>query len=194
MSQPETTARLYRRLLALVLLGYSLTAGADSAPQTLTTEARGRVQAFATQLKQALQQSIETGGLPAAIATCQTVAPTIAGQHSDDGWRIGRTALRLRNPDNRPDSWERQVLQDFQRRLQAGEAASGLEISKIEDGQFRYMKAIPTAPMCTGCHGNDLAEPVRQRLEALYPEDNATGFAAGSLRGAFTVTRPWPEA
>jgi hypothetical protein len=32
-----------------------------------------------------------------------------------------------------------------------------------------------------------VAEPLAETIESLYPEDRATGFEVGELRGAFTV-------
>mgnify|MGYP003340573505 CR=1 FL=1 len=50
------------------------------------------------------------------------------------------------------------------------------------------MKAIPTAEICTTCHGVSLKPEVSARLQQLYPADQATGFAVGDLRGAFTLS------
>jgi cytochrome c553 len=60
-----------------------------------------------------------------------------------------------------------------------------------EDGHktFRMMKAIPTAEVCTQCHGSEIAEPVAAKLDELYPEDQARGFEVGDLRGAFTLKK-----
>ena len=51
------------------------------------------------------------------------------------------------------------------------------------------MKAIPTAEVCTKCHGVDLQGPVVEKLDELYPNDKARGFSKGDIRGAFTVIR-----
>jgi hypothetical protein len=51
------------------------------------------------------------------------------------------------------------------------------------------MKAIPTGDVCLLCHGAQLAPGVSQVLTELYPEDKATGFSMGDIRGAFVVTR-----
>ena len=53
------------------------------------------------------------------------------------------------------------------------------------------MKAIVTQPLCTVCHGRNLAEEVAGILGDAYPHDRATGYEAGELRGAFVVV--WPE-
>jgi hypothetical protein len=57
---------------------------------------------------------------------------------------------------------------------------------------FRYMSAIPTQKICLGCHGKSIDPQVKAKLEALYPEDRATGFSEGDLRGAFVITRADP--
>ena len=46
--------------------------------------------------------------------------------------------------------------------------------------------------LCLGCHGKSIAPEVKAKLAELYPEDKATGFSEGDLRGAFVVTRDVP--
>jgi hypothetical protein len=105
---------------------------------------------------------------------------------------IGRTSLKLRQPKNAPDDWELRQLRRFEERKAAGEGVATLEVGAYaeKDGKrvFRYMKAIPTAPLCLNCHGASLAPEVAAKLHELYPADAATGFNAGDLRGAFTIT------
>ena len=181
-------------LMSVLTAASTAGAGETSAPrdtteqqQRLVAEARARAGSFAAELKKTLQQSIKTGSLEAAVSSCHVAAPAIAAGHSKDHWQIGRTALKVRNPNNRPDAWERRVMEGFQQRLQQGESFGNLEVSRISDGEFRYMKAIPTAGLCVGCHGDNIAEPVRKRIDALYPNDAARGFQVGDMRGAFTI-------
>ena len=51
------------------------------------------------------------------------------------------------------------------------------------------MRPIVLAPQCLGCHGKvaELAPGVAAVLAQRYPGDLATGYAAGDLRGAFSV-------
>ena len=51
------------------------------------------------------------------------------------------------------------------------------------------MKAIPTGEVCLKCHGSNVAPDVKAAIGELYPEDQATGFKAGELRGAFSVSK-----
>ncbi len=174
-------------LAALLLAGTS--AGYAGAPDPeRIQEARQQTRAFAEDLKSTLMKGMKAEGPKAAIRLCNEEAPVIAMSHSTDGWDIGRTSLKIRNPENAPDAWEKQVLLDFASRHQAGESMDTMEAS-IQDGDtFRYMKAIPVGGPCVICHGETLAEPVQEELARLYPDDKATGFRQGDLRGAFTLT------
>jgi hypothetical protein len=149
------------------------------------------------QLKGELTKAIAEGGPMAAIDVCYTRAPEIAAQLSkSSGARVGRTALRVRNPSNAPDGLERSVLEQFAADLGSGpidrplEAA--FEIRRGDAVERRYMRAIPTDALCLTCHGKTLAPDLAAAIARNYPGDQATGFELGQLRGAFSVT--WPPA
>ena len=139
---------------------------------------------FKQQLMQALQRGLEQG--PAqAIDVCRLEAPAIATEASVDGVAIGRTSFRLRNPANAPTVWQQTGLRHYQQ----SEDREPMLIN-LEDGRVGYMEPIVTAPMCLACHGSELSAEVKDALSAHYPADQATGFAAGDLRGIFWVTLP----
>lgn len=177
------------------LLAASIAASAvaaDTDPRVVA--AREAAKSLGGQLKAELQAAMKSGGPVAAVDTCHLQAPLIAGQVSGQtGMQVGRTSLRLRNPNNAPDAWERAVLEDFERRKAAGEAPASLEHHEIVErgGErvFRYMKAIPTAAVCLNCHGGDEVQPaVEAKIAEHYPTDRARGFSEGDIRGAFTIT------
>ena len=158
---------------------------------------RETIKSFAGALQKQLKSAMADGGPTAAIEVCNTAAPEIAQTASAaHGWSVGRTSLKLRNPDNAPDAWELAVLRDFEVRKAAGEDPGGIDHAEIVvgDGQrtFRYMKAIGTQPVCIVCHGNSIAPEVTAKLDTLYPEDRARGFAVGDIRGAFSIAQPVP--
>jgi hypothetical protein len=186
-----------KKLLTLVcVLGGSfgsLTSASVKAEQlddaSLRIEARQQAMTFGKQLKQTVQQGMKAGGPTAAIHLCNTQAPAIAAANSQGDWTVGRTSLQLRNPANAPDAWELATLKSFDQRLAAGEPPAALEASMLENGEYRYMKAIPTGALCLNCHGSALVEPVKTRLSELYPADQAVGYQVGQLRGAFTLRK-----
>ena len=155
----------------------------------LAAEAKSVIQPFAQNLQGTLQKSMKEDGPVAAILVCNTDAPEIAEQASQKGWQVGRTSLKTRNADNRPDQWELETLLEFEQRKAAGEDPMAIAKAQVIDGEYRFMKAIPTGEPCTACHGKTIGEPVQAKLAQLYPEDQATGYSVGDLRGAFTLRK-----
>jgi hypothetical protein len=54
------------------------------------------------------------------------------------------------------------------------------------------MRAIRLQEFCLACHGpaDSIAPAVKQVITARYPNDQATGYAIGELRGAISVRVP----
>lgn len=159
-------------------------------------KAREIVQSFAKTLKGRLVTALSEQGPVHAVDVCNVDAPRIAREHEESSdWTVARTSLKVRNPDNAPDAWEREVLESFAQRADAGEDLAKMEhIETIErDGGrvVRYMKAIPMGgEPCVTCHGGNLQPELAAKIDELYPEDQARGFQPGELRGAFTLSRP----
>ncbi|MEC8427388.1 MAG: DUF3365 domain-containing protein [Pseudomonadota bacterium] len=40
------------------------------------------------------------------------------------------------------------------------------------------------------CHGANLTQNLEQKLDALYPQDQARGYSVGDIRGAFSLRKP----
>lgn len=190
MNRPVITTTM---LLSILSMPAMAEAPAQSAHE-LVVESRVMVKTFSGALKEALQAAIKEGGLSNGIGVCNTVAPEIAADNSNEEWTISRTSLRIRNPDNAPTEWQQMQLQAMdQQPVKNGKPVEVWQVSEAE-GQpaFRYMSAIPTQTLCLGCHGKSIDPEVKARLDELYPEDQATGFSEGDLRGAFVVTRQMP--
>jgi hypothetical protein len=186
-SYPSTIA-------AVALLAATSLAHADEA--MLLQQARGVASAVPPRLLRTLTEAIDKGGAEGAISVCREQAPQMAMAASKStGWQIRRVSLNNRNPKGVPDAWERAVLEDFDRRAAAGESPASLEKGELvaEGGTrtYRYMKALPTQPLCLNCHGpvQQLSAPVQARLAELYPGDRATGYAVGQIRGAMTIRK-----
>ncbi len=188
-------------MVVLVLAGFALLAIGNAAEQASLRQqadiARTASQDFSKTLKQQLISAINAGGPEGAIGVCQHIAPETSALYATDDMQIGRTALKLRNPANTPDEWERSVLTGFKAAMAKGVSPKELErfefIAKKGEGRtFRYMKAIPVGKPCLACHGSTISPSVREILAQQYPEDRAVDFEPGDLRGAFTITREMP--
>lgn len=186
-----------KRLFAVaVLCGLPFAASADMAEYK--AEAKKITKAFFDELKGELGRGIKAGGPVTAVGICHSIAPAIANKHAaQSGWDVGRTSLKLRNPDNAPDAWETKVLQQFEQRRADGEGPDTLAHAEIvESGgerHFRFMKAIVMPPPdkmpCLTCHGDNIDDATAAKLDELYPQDKARGYQAGQVRGAFTLTK-----
>lgn len=183
--------------LLLAALGLPVQAADIPAAPDWIERSRQLATQLGGELKGELGRAIETGGPVAAIDVCSKRAPEIAARLSrESGASVGRTALRVRNPANAPDDLQRSLLEQFAREMASGRFQPPLEAAfEIRRGQQverRYMRAIPTEPLCLTCHGKTLAPDLAAAIAHAYPADQATGFEQGQLRGAFTVT--WPAA
>jgi hypothetical protein len=187
-----------KKLTFILLLSGLLSANAHADDmQDRSAASRAAVKEFAGTLQGELQAAMKAGGPVNALGVCREKAPAIAADISKaKGWRVIRTSLKTRNAKNAPDAWETKVLQDFEKRKAAGEDPAKLEYSEMVMGggkhEFRYMKAIVIAEgaPCLACHGDRIAPDVAAKLKTLYPDDKATGYKTGDVRGAFSISQP----
>lgn len=194
----RTSTMKLMTLTASVAFVFSVCASARAedagSNDALAAQARSIVANFGDKLKGELMGAMKAGGPVKAIEVCNVEAPAIAAEVSTEGWQVRRTSLKLRNASNKPDEWEKQTLEYFEAEKTKGADPAKLERSAIVTvagvPTFRYMKAIPTAEPCLTCHGSDVKDPVKTKLAGLYPNDEATGYKLGDIRGAFTLSKP----
>lgn len=181
------------------VLSFAQTPSAVESPTSASwvNEARDISTSIPPKLLAVLTAAIEKSDAANAIAVCKDEAPKMAQAASKQtGWHIRRVSLGQRNPMATPDAWERETLLAFDRNQAAGADVGKLEHAEVvtENGQQvrRYMRALPTMPMCVQCHGpvESLQTNVREKLKQLYPDDRGTGYSVGQIRGAITLRQP----
>ena len=193
--------RYYSLVLTLCTIGIAGCSMLQPAEKTVDAktleETRAVAGQLATQLGGRLKAELTANGPEAAIPVCKQVAPEIAGKlATEKNWQVGRVGTRLRNAANAPNNWQQDALKQFSERLAKGEKPDAMEFTQIEkDGgkhYLRYAKAIALQPMCVTCHGaaEAIPEGVKARLKQEYPNDQATGYQPGELRGAIVIRRP----
>lgn len=161
----------------------------------LTAGARHLAHLYSERLRQNITQALKEGGPIRAIDACNTLAPELNATVADGTlFEVARTALRVRNPDNAPDSWEQANLEAFQKSLIGGADSKTLETFEIvatKEGQklFRYMRPITMREPCLACHGPSVAPDVKAEIAKHYPDDKAIGYNIGELRGAFSIVQ-----
>ena len=190
-------ATLRAALLSMALAGtIVMPAAAAEQPDMnrLKGEAKEIIQHFFKELKGTLVSAMKEKGPAGAVDVCHSKAQEITAKYNREGWKVGRTALKIRNPKNAPDAWEKAVLREFEKKIAEGADPKKLARAEVveQDGKkvFRFMKAIPVGKPCLNCHGEKVREDVLAVIRKHYPQDQATGFKLGQLRGAFTLSRP----
>jgi cytochrome c5 len=174
----------------------SSTPGEHRVDEDATSAAVARAEAAAGALGKGLlerlTQELHSGSAADAVRVCSEVAPQLARAHSGDGLTVRRISLKARNPANVPDTLEREVLVEMQA-LHADERRP-VSVTRVVEtegrAQLRWFRPIVVASTCLRCHGaaDEIDPEVRAILAERYPEDRATGYAVGDLRGAFSVT------
>jgi hypothetical protein len=153
-------------------------------------KARECGQKLVATLQAELSAAMSQGGPAAAIATCKTRAPAIAKEIGEAaGVEIHRVSPKNRNPRARLDETEQKFFKLLSDRRAAGEAAESLETFELSPTELRYAKALVTQPLCLSCHGpvEALDPKVKEALARDYPEDLATGYEAGQIRGLISL-------
>ncbi|MFO7726587.1 MAG: DUF3365 domain-containing protein [Oceanipulchritudo sp.] len=170
----------------------------DVSPELLEkTRARAApvARALMESLESRLKQALGKGGPINAIEVCQLEALPITRDIRDrkEVTHLKRVGVRLRNPANAPDRHEAEALAYFtQNGVEAGQFPKeyAQEIT-TSDGRTeqRYYRAIPLQARCVACHGpkEQMPAPIREALQQRYPDDEATGFTPGQLRGLMVV-------
>ena len=139
--------------------------------------------------KKNLQQALKSGlaeGPAEAIQVCRVKAPEIADALSVDGVLVGRSSHKLRNPDNTAPDWVSPIMQAYL----DDPASRSPQAVELAGNRWGYVEPIIAQPLCLTCHGSELAPDISEQIAELYPEDNATGFEAGDLRGVFWLEFP----
>lgn len=143
------------------------------------------------QLGAKLKSALATGGPVNALGVCSVEALALTQSVADKyGMTLRRATLRPRNPYNLADSMEAAVLERMQKQLTA---TGTIDTVKIDhDGVTSTFIPIRIVEQpCMACHGSvngTISAETHAAITDKYPEDKATGYKPGDLRGAWVVT------
>ena len=137
-------------------------------------------------LSTSLMTAMKMGGVKSAAGFChieaQPLTDSLSGQYHAE---IKRVALQYRNPRNALSEKDKRIFDDY-----LSSKKFNAQIDTSED-KITYYKPILLAQPCLKCHGT-LGEEVSEEdyayLKELYPDDRATGFKEGDLRGLWKIT------
>jgi nitrate reductase cytochrome c-type subunit len=134
-----------------------------------------------TLLRELMQAMIQPP-LGSAIKICQERAPAVAGEVSQKhGLKIGRTSFKLRNQANQPPEWAKSFV---------AEKTTEEVCVSLPDNQLGVLIPIQLQNTCLMCHGKQISNDLKAVIVTHYPDDQATGFEEGDLRGYFWLEVP----
>jgi hypothetical protein len=150
-----------------------------------------------TELVNELARTIARGGLEAAVDVAHLKnLPTTGGRVTGLPRikAIKLTSFRVRNPANAPDEADQLALDRVLKELASDYGASKLLVQRIETPnappEWRVYSPVGAMSTCLKCHGDPELQLVglRDKLNAQYPTDQATGYRIGEWRGLLRVT------
>ncbi len=180
-------------VVAVVILSISIT-NFQKQSTLLREEIFDKCEMIAVELKHTREYLAET----IAIANLQhheearRLMPAMAGNeigkkfYNETGYQLRQVSSKYRNPKNKPDSFEEEALTEFEKDNNLSEYRG---VDKI-DGQkvLRYLIPLYIEEACLKCHS--AKETVPGFIQEDYPEDKATDYVFGDLRGAISVAVP----
>lgn len=175
--------RALTSILLLLAATFSMAACRRGIDEAAAAERGAAVLApFKKNLMGTLKAGMAVGPV-SAVEACHLSAPGMPEAASAPGVTVGRTSDKLRSAANAAKPWMKPLLEEY---AKAGPNAAPRAVA-LEDGKAGYVEPIYVQEMCLACHGTALDAEVAKTLAERYPNDAATGYAAGDFRGLFWV-------
>ena len=183
-------------LLVVTVLYFSGCSESHEINDTVKNEIRSAAKGFMTELKSVLVSNMKSGGPVKAISVCSDTAQALTKNYATKvKLNLRRVSLKARNPKDKPDEFEKEILMKFDEMKLNGELTPQTEIFKIEkvngNKAIRFMKPIVTKSVCLNCHGDDnhVKPEVRKLITEKYPNDAARNYKEGDVRGAISIVK-----
>ncbi len=97
---------------------------------------------------------------------------------------VKRTALKVRNKENRPDATDAKIMNDYIEAIKAKKYDPQTAIKVVEEGDTtRVYKPLFVQKVCLKCHGTTVSPEISTLIKEGYPDDKAINFEEGDLRG-----------
>ncbi len=99
--------------------------------------------------------------------------------------KVRRTALKYRNPDNKPDAIDTKTMEQIVAAMKAGTFNKKPVVVDMGENHFRVYAPLMVEKACTKCHGDTakINPEVLKIIQKKYPKDLATGFKEHDFRG-----------
>ena len=136
-------------------------------------------------------KAIEEGGLTHAVDYCHLKASPLTDSLSKaNKVVIDRVSDQYRNPLHKADALDLQVLDTYRQQIASGQELQP-HLEMTGDIVIFYSPILLLNPLCLQCHGepgSTMDAQVNEFIKTKYPDDLATGYKLGDLRGLWKIT------
>jgi len=142
-------------------------------------------------LSEKLTEQMKMGGPAKAIPFCNVEAMPLTKQLSEEfNVTIKRTSDKLRNQQNKPSEREQEIINYYHKLISEKKEITPI-VEVDSNNNKHYYAPIKLKANCLACHGK-VEEFVSVKtdsiIKSLYPNDKATGYNDGDLRGIWSIT------
>lgn len=161
----------------------------DSIVKTGNEVATNLIQTLGKNLKQHLKSDGPLGAATFCSTQALALTDNVTAQYGKN-ISVKRISLKARNPVNAAQGSEKVIMEALQNLHSNGVILPKYIVERVDATTAKYYKPLRiTKEVCLKCHGN-IAENTKLSalLKQTYPNDKATGYTMGDLRGAIVVT------
>lgn len=155
--------------------------------------ARDAAQDAFNSLSAELAAAIAEGGPVLAIPVCSSKAGGLIRQVADRRQvEMIRLTDKPRNPNNLAKDADAKAINLFRETHGQGEKLAPAVESSDDESLIVRIPITISAPLCLQCHGNesDVSPETLVAIRQTYPDDKATGYRLGDLRGIWRIRLP----
>ncbi len=144
-------------------------------------------------LGKSLKEHIQSEGLQGAAKFCSVqafpITDTVDAKYGKD-ISVKRISLKERNPANAPQGSEKAIMDALHTLQDNNVILPKFLVERINNNTVKYYKPLNiNKGVCLKCHGDISKNPKLSKfMKSNYPQDKATDYKMGDLRGAIVVT------
>jgi len=137
-----------------------------------------------------LMEQMKQGGPNQAVPFCNIQAlPLTAIIALQEDVELKRVSKLYRNEANKPNAEALRVISNYEEMLKKEEKLSPILLNQ-SSGKPHFYAPIIINKKCLSCHGDvgkQISKATDSLIKTVYPNDLATGYKIGDLRGVWSI-------
>ena len=173
--------------IATTLTASVLFAGGNGYTKTANEVSKELIKTLGGELKKHLKANGPVDALEFCSVNAYNLTKKVSEKYGKD-IDVKRISLKPRNPANTPSNDEATILSSLDAMNKVGVKPHNV-IQDKGDKVVVYKPLLIKKKACLICHGDVNKKPkLAKKIKEIYPNDKATGYKMGDLRGAIVVT------